>query len=70
VSGRPDCRMEGLTDELLARILDAHGGLDRWSGYEKVQATLEAEAASFSRSEKDDLRVKASGDPDQPKGAA
>jgi hypothetical protein len=29
-------------------ILDAHGGLDRWSGYEKVQATLEAEAASFS----------------------
>ena len=57
-------------DELLARIFDAHGGLDRWSGYEKVQATLEAEAASFSRSEKDDLRVKASGDPDQPKGAA
>ena len=28
-------------DELLARILDAHGGLDRWTGYEKVQATLE-----------------------------
>jgi hypothetical protein len=25
---------------LLARILDAHGGLDRWKGYEKVDATI------------------------------
>jgi hypothetical protein len=27
-------------NELLARILDAHGGLDRWKGYEKVDATI------------------------------
>jgi hypothetical protein len=27
-------------NELLARILDAHGGMDRWSGYQKVEATI------------------------------
>lgn len=27
-------------NELLARILDAHGGMDRWNGYEKVEATI------------------------------
>src|SRR3984893_14532726 len=27
-------------NELLARILDAHGGMDRWNGYEKVDATI------------------------------
>src|SRR5260221_13430748 len=27
-------------NELLARILDAHGGMDRWHGYEKVEATI------------------------------
>jgi hypothetical protein len=26
--------------ELLARIVDAHGGMDRWSGYERVDATI------------------------------
>jgi hypothetical protein len=26
--------------ELLARIIQAHGGLDRWNGYEKVDATI------------------------------
>jgi hypothetical protein len=27
-------------NELLARILDAHGGMDRWNGYQKVEATI------------------------------
>jgi hypothetical protein len=27
-------------NELLARIIDAHGGMDRWNGYEKVEATI------------------------------
>ena len=27
-------------NELLGRILDAHGGMDRWNGYEKVDATI------------------------------
>jgi hypothetical protein len=27
-------------NELLARILDAHGGMDRWNEYEKVDATI------------------------------
>jgi hypothetical protein len=27
-------------NELLARILDAHGGMDRWNRYDKVEATI------------------------------
>ena len=27
-------------NQLLARILDAHGGVDRWNGYQKVGATI------------------------------
>src|SRR3981189_1653087 len=27
-------------NELLGRILDAHGGIDRWNGYQKVEATI------------------------------
>src|SRR5262249_39505646 len=27
-------------NELLAKILDAQGGMDRWQGYEKVEATI------------------------------
>jgi hypothetical protein len=27
-------------NRLLARILEAHGGMSRWRGYEKVQATI------------------------------
>jgi hypothetical protein len=27
-------------NELLARVLDAHGGMDRWNRYEKVEATI------------------------------
>jgi len=26
--------------ELLNRVLDAHGGIDRWRGFELVQATI------------------------------
>ena|SRR5215813_8292286 len=26
--------------ELLQKVLQAHGGLDRWNSYEKVQATI------------------------------
>src|SRR5580704_7027170 len=29
-----------LMNELLGRILDAHGGLDRWNGYRKLDATI------------------------------
>src|ERR1700741_3318611 len=29
-----------LMNELLGRILDAHGGMDRWNGYERVDATI------------------------------
>src|SRR5215471_14757184 len=27
-------------NELLARIIDAHGGMDRWNRYKKVEATI------------------------------
>jgi hypothetical protein len=27
-------------NDLLSRILDAHGGLDRWQGLERVEATI------------------------------
>jgi hypothetical protein len=27
-------------NELLARIIDAQGGMDRWNRYEKVDATI------------------------------
>ena len=29
-------------NQFLVRILDAHGGLERWSTYTKVEATLAA----------------------------
>jgi hypothetical protein len=35
-------------NELLARILDAHGGLDRWNSYERVQATIVSGGGGFS----------------------
>jgi len=35
-------------NELLARILDAHGGMDRWQGYEKVEATIVAGGGFFA----------------------
>ena len=27
-------------NELLARIIDAQGGIERWTGYEKIDATI------------------------------
>jgi len=27
-------------NELLTKVLDAHGGLERWRGYNKVEATI------------------------------
>src|SRR6516164_3806003 len=27
-------------NELLAQVIDAHGGMDRWNRYEKVEATI------------------------------
>ena len=35
-------------NELLARILDAHGGLDRWNGYEKVETTIVSGGGFFA----------------------
>jgi hypothetical protein len=29
-----------MENELLARIIDAHGGIDRWTGYEKIEARI------------------------------
>jgi hypothetical protein len=34
-------------NELLERIVDAHGGLDRWNGYEKVDATIVSSGGFF-----------------------
>jgi hypothetical protein len=34
-------------NELLARVVDAHGGMDRWNGYEKIEATIVSGGASF-----------------------
>ena len=35
-------------NELLARIIEAHGGMDRWKGYEKVEATIVSGGGFFS----------------------
>src|SRR3984893_9597344 len=32
--------MEIVMNELLAKILDVHGGMDRWNAYNKVEATI------------------------------
>jgi hypothetical protein len=31
--------------ELLATIIEAHGGLDRWTGFSKVEATIVTDGA-------------------------
>jgi len=36
-------------NELLTGILDAHGGMDRWRAYQKVEATI-VTVAAFSHS--------------------
>jgi hypothetical protein len=35
-------------NELLGRILDAHGGMDRWNEYEKVDATIVSGGGFFA----------------------
>ena len=35
-------------NELLSRILDAHGGMDRWNGYEKVDGTIVSGGGFFA----------------------
>jgi hypothetical protein len=35
-------------NDLLAAILDAHGGMDRWNGYEKVDATIVSGGGFFA----------------------
>jgi hypothetical protein len=35
-------------NELLAGILDAHGGMNRWNGYEKVEATIVSGGGFFA----------------------
>src|SRR5580700_587218 len=35
-------------NELLARILDVHGGMDRWNGYNKVEATIVSGGGLFA----------------------
>ena len=35
-------------NELLARILEAHGGMDRWRRYEKVEATIVSGGGLFA----------------------
>ena len=35
-------------NELLARVLDAHGGVHRWNGYERVEATLVSGGGLFA----------------------
>src|SRR5215471_7195287 len=34
-------------NQLLGRILDAHGGMDRWRDYEKVEATIASGGGFF-----------------------
>jgi hypothetical protein len=34
-------------NELIGRILDAHGGMDRWNGYEKVDAKIVSGGDNF-----------------------
>jgi hypothetical protein len=35
-------------NQLLSRILDAHGGMDRWRDYKEVEATIVAGGGFFS----------------------
>jgi len=35
-------------DQLLSRILDAHGGMDRWREYKKVEVTIVTGGGSFA----------------------
>jgi hypothetical protein len=35
-------------NELLVKIIDAHGGIDRWHRYEKVEATIVSGGGFFA----------------------
>ena len=35
-------------NELLARVLDAYGGVDSWKGYERVEDTLVSGGGLFA----------------------
>ena len=35
-------------NELLMRVLDAHGGLERWRSYHKVEATIVSGGGFFA----------------------
>ena len=35
-------------NELLGRVLDAHGGMKRWKGYAKVDATIVSGGGLFA----------------------
>jgi hypothetical protein len=35
-------------NELLAKIIDAHGGMDRWKAYKKVDATIVSGGGFFA----------------------
>jgi len=37
-----------MMNQLLSRILDAHGGMDRWREYEKVEATIVSGGGFFA----------------------
>ena len=34
-------------NELLSRVIEAHGGIQRWNGYEKVEATITSGGGLF-----------------------
>src|SRR5215510_13439535 len=39
---------ESVLNDLLARIIEAHGGMDRWKGYEKIEATIVSGGGFYS----------------------
>jgi hypothetical protein len=40
--------MEAAMNELLARVIDAHGGMERWNAYEEVEATIVSGGGLFA----------------------
>jgi hypothetical protein len=40
--------MEASLNELLAKIIDAHGGMDRWKAYKKVDVTIVSGGGFFA----------------------
>jgi hypothetical protein len=46
-------------NELLAKILDAHSGLERWNRYNKVEATIVSGEASSRRKASSRIPIRA-----------